>query len=72
MEGKRLTKEAPIAIAELDISLRWVNMIEGAGYIYIDELEGVDLRKLLKIPNFGAAGLHAIETALGKLQEVGV
>lgn len=39
-------KDVPTAIAELPIDLRWVNMLEEAGYIYIDDLDGVDLDQL--------------------------
>lgn len=43
----------PAAIAELPIELRLANALEGAGYIYVDELKTLDEAKLRAIPNVG-------------------
>ena len=58
--------EQPTALAEIGLDLRWVNMLEEMGCVYIRDLEGLDLRPFLyTIPNIGD---KAVEEILDKLQ----
>lgn len=75
LEGEQTEREAyefdaedEIPIAEvLGHELRYVNALEKAGYIYIDDLDGVDLVCLgdksssLYLPWFGLKGIQVVE-----------
>ena len=53
--------ETPKALAEIGISLRWVNAMEEMGCIYIKDLEGLDLKSFLfSIPNIAEKGVEEI------------
>ncbi len=63
-EQKLSDDEPPKAIAELDLPLRIINFLEGAGYVYIDELRGISVFDLEKsISYLGCAGA----TLVGKV-----
>jgi len=54
----------PLTIAELDLDLRFVNMLESeGGYIYLSEIEHVDI-DALDWPNLGAFGKNKIKRAI--------
>ena len=58
--------EQPTALAEIGIDLRWVNMLEEMGCVYIKDLEGLDLKPFLyTIPSIGD---KAVEEILAKVQ----
>lgn len=62
----------PTAIAELSIELRYVNALEKAGYIYIDDLEGVSLHNLRSrglLPQIGAGTVSEITKVLRRARK---
>lgn len=68
-EKEKMLAERPSkrkALAETDIALRWVAMLERAGYIYVDQLEGKDLKEVCKkITNMGPCAIKELGMALG-------
>jgi len=63
----------PTAIAELSIELRYVNALEKAGYIHIDDLEGVSLHKLRSrglLPQIGVGTIDEINRVLQRAREL--
>lgn len=60
----------PVAIAELPLDLRYINMLESVGYVYIEDFEGIDIDELLNIrPHFGPSAVCALKAALGGYTE---
>lgn len=59
-----------VALAETELSLRWVNFLEKSGYLYVDQLQGLsdkDIDKLCrKMRNMGPKAAMAIKIVLGK------
>lgn len=63
---REILDEKPTAIAEIGINLRWVNMLEEMGCIYIKDLEGLDLKHFLRtVPDIGD---KAIDEILSKIR----
>lgn len=60
---QRLRTCGKTAIAELHLDLRYVNRLEKEGYIYVEDLTGVDVTKL-HIKHFGISGKLAVQSAL--------
>ena len=62
------------AIAELDLDLRYINMLEKAGFIYAADLDHIDIHKLRLCTDDGRnliseVGRQAISGALGRTWE---
>lgn len=65
------SQDGPTAIAELNLDLRYVNLLEKEGFIYVSDLDGVDIMNLL-IGWLGEKGRYAILRALQKHQRAKV
>ena len=72
-EKEKALKERPSkrkALAETEISIRWVNALEKARYIYVDQLQGKDLKEVCKeIPNMGPCAVKELGMALRVVTE---
>lgn len=75
VEMKAASHDRVTAIAELNLNLRYVNMLERAGFIYVTDLDHVDIRRLvLRSENnernmIAEVGRRTISDALGRTWE---
>ncbi len=61
-------REALNCIASLDLDMREINMLEAGGFIYVTDMDGVDLYSL-NLPNMGALERRRIRIAIEGARE---
>lgn len=76
-EFRESSPDDPIPVAEvLGHEMKYVNMLEKVGYVYIDDLDGVVLADLadksspLYLPWFGKKGASLLEAARERAEEI--
>ena len=72
-EAQMTEPKPPVALAEIGIDLRWLNKLEGGGYIYLSDLDGVDLDDFIEIAYMSHKAVAHIKekvlTARGQIRE---
>ncbi len=66
-EKTRGKDNTPTAIAELNIELRLVELLDREGYIYISDLDGIDIGNL-RLPQLGPVLRQSLIKALQELR----
>lgn len=62
--------EEPIMVLmDHGLDLRTVNLLEGAGFLYVGQLRGVTREQVLEIPNVGSASLGRLVKSLREFLE---
>lgn len=64
----RVDGEALNCIASLNLGMREINLLEDAGFLYVTDMDGIDLERL-RLPNMGQIERERVRTTIEGARE---